>query len=508
MKLLVALVLLRIGIPLVTLHPAWEFHRDELLYSAMGEHLSLFRMQFPPMIALVSRLGHEVFGTSVYAARVPAALFGGALTGVVLWLVRRVGGGTRALVLAWLALLAAPVFMRTSVLLHPVIIDQLWCAAAVAGVLLALHDESPRWWLLTGTALGLGALTKFSVAFYGLALLVTVLVTPPLRRQLGTRWPWIAALIALTLAIPSLSGQLANDWPFFRSMAALRETQLAGVAATEFLSGQVLMLGAGAIVAAFGVAAAWRNPVARAAAIFACTLLACLLALSGKAYYAAPAWPPLVALGAVALERRVATARAASARATARRLWTWLPPLAVAAGAVILFPLSVPCLAPDAMSRYVIALGEGARSNRGDALSLPQDYADMLGWRAMAAAVGDVVRTLSPDERRDLTIVGSNYGRAGALALYRHAHALPYPVSVHGDFHAWGPGNASGNVMILLDDPDARDDLLRIFRDVREVRRLSNPPAVPEERVVSIFLARGMRQPLADVWKQVGARWD
>ena len=36
-------------------HPGYGFHRDELLYLAMGDHLNLFRMSFPPLIAILAQ---------------------------------------------------------------------------------------------------------------------------------------------------------------------------------------------------------------------------------------------------------------------------------------------------------------------------------------------------------------------------------------------------------------------------------------------------------------------
>ena len=53
------------GITLVSLilhllpQPGYGFHRDELLYLAMGQHLDLFRMQFPPLIALLAELARS-----------------------------------------------------------------------------------------------------------------------------------------------------------------------------------------------------------------------------------------------------------------------------------------------------------------------------------------------------------------------------------------------------------------------------------------------------------------
>ncbi|MDX2192773.1 MAG: glycosyltransferase family 39 protein [Gemmatimonadales bacterium] len=504
MPLLALLLLARIALPLLLLHPAWEWHRDELLYAAMGDHLSWFGMQFPPLVPALTRLGVAAFGDAVWAVRVPAALAGGLLTGIVLWLVRRLGGGAFAIGMAWLAMLAAPVFVRPSVLFHPVILDQCWATLAVAALAVAAREQEPRWWLVAGLALGLGALTKFSVAFHGAALLLPALAVPRLRRQLETRWPWLAAGLALVLAVPSLAGQVANDWPFLRSMAALRAAQLARVSPSAFLGGQLVLLASGIVAAAFGARAAVRGDVgARVAGLFALALVGLMLLLGGKDYYAAPAWPALIAVGAVAWERAAADAVAA------RRLLLRLAlPTLVAACALVPLPLGIPCLAPDAMARYTAALGIGTNTNRGVALALPQDYADMLGWRAEAESVAAVLRALPADERGRVTLVGSNYGKAGALALHRHRLGLPYPISIHGDFHAWGPGPQDGDITLLVDEPDAAPALRVTWREVQEVGRLTDARRVPEEQDVRLLLARGIRRPIGALWRDTPARWD
>ncbi len=135
------LVAIRFAFPLLLLNPAWEFHRDEFLYFAMGDHLEWFRMQFPPLIAVVARVGRALFGDSVWAARVPAAVAGAALLGTMLWLVRRLNGGVWSMVVLTLAGISAPVFLRPSVLMHPVIFDQLWATLAFAALVLAAVER-------------------------------------------------------------------------------------------------------------------------------------------------------------------------------------------------------------------------------------------------------------------------------------------------------------------------------------------------------------------------------
>lgn len=502
-RLALALVLVaaRVALPLLLVHPAWGYHRDELLYFAMGDHLDLFRMQFPPLIALLARASTAAFGDAVWSARVPAALGGGAVLAVQLALATRLGAGRWALGAIALANLAGPVWVRPSVLFQPVVFDQAWCLVAVAGAVLAAEERAPRWWLLTGLGLGLGGLTKFSAGFYAAAIAIATLLVPALRAQLRTRWPWLAAPLALGLALPSLSGQVMHGWPFLAQAQVLRGSQLDRVSPAAFLGGQPLLLGAGAVLAVAGVAAARRaGDGARAALAFAAALLALLLVLRGKAYYGAPAWPPLLVTGAVALERWTAARR---------RALRWAVPALLATGAAVLLPLGIPMLAPVPMAAYAARLGvtEAVRTNMGETLALPQDYADMLGWEELAHAVGDVYRALPEAERAQVLVGAGNYGEAGALARYRHRHGYPYPVSTAGDFHAWGPGDRSGDVAILVDAPHGRDDLEQVWTTVTEVRVLANPMGVPEERDVRVWVARGLRRPLRELWPSIGPEW-
>lgn len=502
-----ALVAIRLALPLLLIHPAWEFHRDEFLYFAMGDHLEWFRMQFPPLIAVVARLSRAVFGDAVWAARVPAAIAGAALLGVMLWLARRLEGGVWTLILLTIASIAGPVFLRPSVLMHPVVFDQLWATLAFAAVILAAVEEEPRWWMLVGLAFGLGALTKFSVAFYILTAAVPTISTTQLRPQLATRWPWIGAAIALVLSIPSVSGQVAHGWPFLLQMQSLQGAQLDRVTAIDFLGEQPLMLGGAALLLPLGVVGAARRDVAsQVAGILLFTIVGLMLTLHGKGYYAAPGYPVFLVAGVVWCERAL-SARSAEVLARVTRVGL---PTVVAIAALLLIPLGIPLLAPAAMARFAVATGVSAavRTNRGDVLALPQDYADMLGWRAQAEGAARALHALPADEQRDVLLVGSNYGEAGALAMYRERMGLPYPVSVAGDFHAWGTYGHTGNVTILIDGPDALPGLEQLFEEVHEVGRIEEPRTVPEEQDIRIYLARRPRAPVDSVWKTLGPRWN
>ena len=71
----------------------YEVHRDELLYLAMGEHLRLWGMDFPPMIAILAQAMRHTVGVGVAALRVVPALFSTALLVFSALTARELGGG-------------------------------------------------------------------------------------------------------------------------------------------------------------------------------------------------------------------------------------------------------------------------------------------------------------------------------------------------------------------------------------------------------------------------------
>jgi len=218
----------------------YEFHRDAFLYMAMGEHLRLFTMDFPPGIAILSQATRGLLGDSLFALRLPIALFSSALALLAALTARELGGSRFAQGLAVLAVLASPLFLRTGNLFQPVVLDQFWWTLGLFALVKLARTEEPRWWIVFGIACGLGLLSKFSMLIFGFAVFLALLVTPG-RRAFLTRWPWIAAAIAVVLGSPSFIGQIRLGWPLFDQMGDLRSAQLARVSPLQFILDQPLM---------------------------------------------------------------------------------------------------------------------------------------------------------------------------------------------------------------------------------------------------------------------------
>jgi 4-amino-4-deoxy-L-arabinose transferase-like glycosyltransferase len=407
----------------------YGFHRDEFLYLAMGQYLQFWRMDFPPLIAILANTARATFGDTLFSIRLFPALAGTALIVLTALIARELGGRRLAQGIAGFSALLVPVFLRPAALFQPVVFDQLWWTLGLLALVKIARTGEHRWWLLLGVAGGLGLLTKFSIGFFAAGALIGLLLTSQ-RRWLASPWPYAAAALALIIGSASIVGQIRLGFPVVGYMSELQEAQLARVNTAEFLGGQVMLLGPALLLAVTGLVYLFRATAMRPYRIvgWTCvTIFLLLLIMRGKPYYVAPIYPALLAAGGVALE-----AASARARRVAVPLFVLLMLVAGMAG----LPFGLPIVPPEPMARYSAQLGltSAITTNRGVVLPLPQDYADMLGWEAMVASVARHYHALPGEKRAQAVVVGSNYGEAGALDFYGPRYGLPRAVSTAGTY--------------------------------------------------------------------------
>lgn len=488
----------------VNLVTPYGVHRDELLYLAMGRHLRLVHMDFPPLIAILASV-ERLLGDSLLAIRLLPAVAHGLLILLAARFASELGGGRFARLLAGATVAVQPVFMRPGALFQPVVFDQLWWTLGLLTLLRAGRTTEPatgpRAWIAYGIVCGIGLLTKFSILIFGLATLLAILLTP-LRRWLATPWPWLAAAISLLIGAPSIAGQVNLHFPVIGQMRDLDAGQLERVGPLDFIQGQLFMIGFGFPLAVAGAVRLLRRGADAGERAVAWTTIACfalLLALHGKAYYVAPIYPALFGAGAAAVSVWSAGMRRGGALAV-----RGATALLVLGLAILTIPFGLPILPPAPMARYAAWTGmtEGVRTNWGEVLELPQDYADMLPWEGQAAAVGRVYASLSPDERARVVIAADNYGEAGALDFYGPRWELPPAIAAVGSYWYFGPGERPGDVLIKLGG-DA-GGVQPLFRSCRVAAYADSRWAVPYERHVPIFLCHGPYQSLQELWP----RWE
>jgi 4-amino-4-deoxy-L-arabinose transferase-like glycosyltransferase len=488
----------------------YGFQRDEFLYMAMGRHLRLWRMDFPPFIAMLSEVERALFGDSMVGIRFASSVADGLLVFLAALIARELGGRKPAQLLAAIAVAFSPLFLRTGVLFQPVIFDQLWWTLALYALVRLgasapsdnVLDTAPRWWIVLGVACGIGLLTKFSLLFFGAALVAAMLIAPQ-RRTLLTPWPWLSAVIAFAIGSPSISGQLLLGYPVVDQMKTLQGSQLAHVSVWSFVLGQ-LHWGPGLLLA---LAGALALVIARSMRNFRVVGWTCigafvlLLVLHGKSYYIGPIYPTLFAAGAVVFERWLATRggrQAAALRVAA---------IVVLVGyACIALPVELPIFSKETTAAFVSGSGvtSTARTNQGTQLRLPQDYADMLGWPELVNAVAHVYDSLPPEKRAQAVLVGENYGEAGAMEFYGPKLGLPRVVSAAGSYWFFGPGEKPGAVVISLGV--TQHDMEQLFGTVTFAGKVLNDWGVPEEQDVSIYIGENPKETLQQLWPKLAGR--
>jgi 4-amino-4-deoxy-L-arabinose transferase-like glycosyltransferase len=467
--------------------------RDELYFIVCGEHPALGYVDQPPLAPWVAGASHALFGTALLPLRLVPALAMTATVGLTAEMTRLIGGGRFAQWLAGLCVLTGSVFLVNGLLLTTDMLQPLTWLGCSLCLMRLVQTGNQRWWLGFGLVVGVSLLSKYLIGFYLAGLAVGVLATP-LRRSLTRPWVYVGAAIALAIAAPSLLWQAQHGFPFLELGHAAVTTRDLPLSPPAFALQQVLF--SGMAVAPVWLIGLWRLSVRppfaelRAFPIAYGVAALLFLILHGKAYYLTPIYPTLLPGGALAIEAWV---RSRGARAAIIGV--------VAAVGVLLAPFTLPVLPVPALVQYSAALGLGPKMARVDKLPvsvLPENFADMLGWRELAAKVAAVYHSLPPDERAQAVFFGRNYGQAAAIDVYGPPMGLPPAISGHNNYYLWGPGGHDGSVVIMAGGDLAY--LKTIWGSVHVAGWVDTPYAMPFETNIPIYVLGDPKIPLAQLW--------
>ena len=470
--------------------------RDELYFIVCGRHPAFGYVDQPPLIPLLAAGSYGLFGNSLIGFRLIPALALSATVALTAEFTRLIGGARFAQWLAGLCALTAPQFLAIGLLFTTDTFQPLtWLASAWFLVRLE-QSQDERWWIPFGLTVGLSLQSKYMIAFYVIALGVGLIVTP-IRRSWLRPWIYIAALLALLIALPNVIWQGIHGWPFLELGAAASHGKNLELSPLAFLTQQLLLIGP--LAAPVWIAGLWcclwrpRFSAFRALPIAYVLLFAYFVIAHGKAYYLTSIYPAFLAIGAVALEQHL---RGVAARTSAL--------LAVILCGMILAPLAVPVLPEQTFIAYAAELGLGPSATAAEHQRLgllPQHFADMHGWRAMAEKVAAVYQALPPNDREKAVFFGHNYGESAAIDVFGPSLGLPPAIGDHNSYWLWGPRGHDGSVMIVVGGE--RDDYARKFDSVSIAGETDDPYAMPYETNQPIYVLRGLRQPLAELWPTI-----
>jgi hypothetical protein len=408
-------------------------------------------------------------------------------------LTRMLGGDRSAAALASLAVAIAPIFFFIFHILSMNAWDVLLWTAVALVVARMLADDTVAPAPLAGVLIGLGLLTKHSMAFFVAGIGVGALLTPARRWLLEWRI-WAAAAIAGIVVAPHIWWQIANGWPtleFARNATLLKNEALspldfAGQQALQIHPVNVVLLVLG--LAFFFTAEAGRFRLFGWAYL---VVFAILVAQRGKPYYIAPIYPLMLAGGSILF-----------VRATTRRLWLrrLFVVLLIVSGAAIA-PMTLPVLPIDTFIAYSKRLGITPSSGeRLATATLPQHYADMFGWDAIVETVARVYQSLPPEDQAQVGIVALNYGDAGAIDLLGPRHGLPRrAIAFHNAYWMWGRDGVSGEILILVGG--RVEDHRKSYADVRRVDTIECGLCMPYENHRPVYVLRRPIRSMEEIWR-------
>lgn len=223
--LYVSLLVLSVFRIFYILHGPLDLGPDEAHYWEWSRHLDLSYYSKGPMIAYLIALGTAIFGDTVFGVRFLAVVLS-VLSSLLLYkLVFEMYRDEAAALGSALIYQVIPLFTAFSVIFS---IDSpflfFWILSlytfhrAIAEPVPGGRRTGIDAWILLGISLGIGLLTKYTMAFFHLGILV-FLVMSDRRYLLRTIRPYVAMLVSLIVFSPVIIWNARHDWVTLRHTA-------------------------------------------------------------------------------------------------------------------------------------------------------------------------------------------------------------------------------------------------------------------------------------------------
>jgi 4-amino-4-deoxy-L-arabinose transferase-like glycosyltransferase len=466
----------------------YGFHRDELLTFTNSRHLAWGYVVYPPITPFLGRVELELFGSSLRGFRFFAAVAQGLallLTGLA---ARQLGGKREAQLLAALAVgIAGFSLVHGSFLSYSSFDFPCWILVAYF-VIRLLKSEDARWWVAIGAAIAIGMMAKYSMAFLAVGVAGGVILTPA-RRYVKSPWFWCGAAVALLIMLPNIIWQMEHNFVSLDYLKSIHARDIRWGWTDHFLLNQ-FWKGANPVTVPLWCVGLWYlfgTPSGKRYRMlgwmYVIPLLAFVLA-RGRDYYLAPAYPMLLAAGAVWGEQWLASLNPRSAFAVRQNSW-----ISLAIAGLCTAALTLP-IAPVNSAWWRVA-------NRTAGI-----FDNEIGWPELAETVANIRDSLPARDRARLGILAGDEGEAGAINLHGRAYGLPTAISGMNSNWERGYGNPPPETVIVLGE--RRDFVDRNFESCQSAGRLTNRYGIENSSIKGydeIFVCRDLRQPWPDFWK-------
>jgi hypothetical protein len=450
--ILVAFILLKFLLQYLLYNPYYDLQRDEYLYLDQANHPAWGYVSVPPVTAWFSAI-IQFLGNSVFWVRFFPALIG-VLTMVVVWkAIEELKGNLYALVLGATCILLS-VLVRLDFLFQPNSLDVLCWTAFYFTVIKYINTQKSKWFFIGAIVFAIGFLNKYNIVFLIMGLLPATLLSE--HRNIFTKKKfYYSLLLALVLILPNLTWQYQSNFPVYFHMKELAATQLIHVNRWNFLKEQLYyFIGALPVIIASFYALLFYKPFKKYRVFFWAIIFTLIVFIyfKAKAYYAIGLYPIYISFGAVFLGNILKEGK--------RKYWQPFFLVIPVLLYILLFNIVFRVKSPGYIIKHTATFKKLGmlRWEDGKDHTLPQDFADMLGWKELALKVDSVLNQL-PNKDQTL-ILCDNYGQAGAINYYSKDKKIK-AVSFNADYINWFNPDAKIYNLIRVKEFDGSEDELK-----------------------------------------------
>jgi len=493
--LILALSMLNLIIHIITTgFFTYGIFRDELYYLACANRLDLGYADHPALSIYILSIWKWLFGDTLLAIRLVPAIVSSLALFMLGIFTSRLGGGRAAIIISMLAYMLTPIFLGMNTIFSMNTFDFLFWITSAYLLLRIVQEENKKLWIWLGVVIGLGLLNKTSLLWLSSGVFLALIFTP-LRKDLKTKYPYIAALIALVIFSPFIIWNITHDFAHLEFMRNAASRKYGGLTPMSFIMDQLLILNPLAIFIWLpGIYFFFFNEEGKklkaVVFIWIATFLILLINGHSKGEYIAAAYQILFAGGAVMIERWD----------TDKRSWIkYAVAIPIIVLGLFLSPFARPTLSIEQFLKFQSALGLEPPSNEGQSLNrgIPQFYADMHGWEDLAKNVSVVYQSLPEEERKTTLVYCSNYGRASAIEYYSKKYPLPKVICPHNSYWYWWPDTKDYTTIIIIGGNI--DDHLQALKVVEAVGVHQTKYAMPYENNLTLFVGRGLKRSIEEI---------
>ena len=187
---------------------------EEAYYWNYAQHLDIGYLDHPLMVAWIIKAFTFVLGDNEFAVRLGAFLFWFISARYVFKLTREILNEASAY---WALVLLAvlPAYFSFGWFMSPdAPLTACWAAAIYYFHQVIVKGNTKAWYGI-GIALGLGMISKYTIALLGGAMLLFLLIDKDSRKWLTRREPYLALLIACILFSPVIIWNMQHAWASF-----------------------------------------------------------------------------------------------------------------------------------------------------------------------------------------------------------------------------------------------------------------------------------------------------